>query len=80
MAVGAPVVCSNVGGIPEVVGSAGPLLDPDSPDWPAMAARYLDAATHDQASERSLAQAKRFSWDRVVDGLEEEYRRLLAAS
>ena len=74
MAEGAPVVCSDAGGIPEAVGSAGPLLRRDAALWTTAINRLADdPAAVAAARQASLAQAKRFDWDRIVDGIEAAY-------
>jgi len=64
MTVGVPVVAAARGALPEVLGDAGPLIDPENPDELAVAiARIIDnpdvAAT---AAERGLQRSRRFNW------------------
>ncbi len=74
MAEGAPVVCSRAGGIPEAVGDAGPLLPHEPKAWAEAVTRLArDPAEARAARARSLAQARRFSWDAIADGLEAAY-------
>ncbi|MFP5379718.1 MAG: glycosyltransferase, partial [Vicinamibacteria bacterium] len=64
MACGVPVVASNRGALPEVVGDAEPLVDPDDIEGLALAVeRLLDPAEAETASARGFARAARFSWD-----------------
>lgn len=63
MACGAPVIAANTGALPEVVGNAGVLVEPE----PMALARAIqkvldDVALRQMLSERGLAQASRFSW------------------
>jgi glycosyltransferase involved in cell wall biosynthesis len=65
---GVPVVGSNAASIPEIVGDAGMLVDPH--DARAMAGALIAVCTedqlHDELSERALAQAARFSWEKCA--------------
>jgi glycosyltransferase involved in cell wall biosynthesis len=64
MASGTPVVCSNAGSVPEVVGEAAIMLDPD--DVNGFAARSLDVLTNEQLAgdmiAKGLEQSARFTW------------------
>ncbi len=64
MACGTPVITANTSSFPEVVGSAGPLLDPDDPaQWATEMADLLTDTERRQAlRQAALAQAGRFSW------------------
>ncbi len=68
MACGAPVVCSNATSLPEVVGSAGILVNPDSTDEIGAAIHRTLAAPELNADlrARGLAHSKQFSWNRVA--------------
>lgn len=60
MAVGTPVVASNVTALPELVGGAGLLVDPRDPDAIADA---VDRARGDEAlAARGVERAKAFTW------------------
>ncbi len=68
MACGAPVVCADRTSLPEVVGSAGLLINPDDPDAVG-AAMYKVMNSQTYAADlraRSLARVKQFSWDKVA--------------
>jgi len=69
MACGAPVISSNASSLPEVVGGAGDLVDPDDPAaWAdAIRAGLTDSARRAAMRERGFAQSKKFSWDRAAD-------------
>ncbi len=78
MACGAPVVCSNRTSLPEVVGNAGLLIDPE----PEAIGRALVAVCSDPAlradlAARSLRQAARFSWRRTAGQTADAYREVL---
>jgi glycosyltransferase involved in cell wall biosynthesis len=69
MACGAPVVTSSASSLPEVVGDAALLVAPDDvAGWAAALERLLtDAALRADLRARGLAQAARFSWQRVAE-------------
>jgi glycosyltransferase involved in cell wall biosynthesis len=74
---GKPVVASNVGGLPEVVGNGGILVPPRDSDALATA---LNTMLQDDGLRRSYARAarqhmQRFSWPAIIDDLEAIYRR-----
>ena len=64
MALGIPVVTSNVGALPEVVGDAGILVDPRDVAGLAAALERVcsDAPLAARMREAGIARAKRFSW------------------
>jgi glycosyltransferase involved in cell wall biosynthesis len=68
MTLGVPVVAANRGSLPEVVGDAGPLVDPDQPAEIANAiARVLN--DHEYAATcgaKGLARARTFRWDQTA--------------
>jgi glycosyltransferase involved in cell wall biosynthesis len=68
MACGTPVVASNRGSLPEVVGDAGLLVDPQDPDAIAgQAVRVLaDRHLHDDLRRRGLERARTFTWERTA--------------
>ncbi|GAC1430200.1 MAG: glycosyltransferase family 1 protein [Chloroflexota bacterium] len=77
MACGTPVLCSQATSLPEVVGSAGILLDPADPAaWAEALMLVCGTESHRRdLAARGLRQAARFSWqamgERVLDILEE---------
>jgi glycosyltransferase involved in cell wall biosynthesis len=75
MTLGVPVVASHRGALPELLGDAGLLVDPDDPDSIAAAIeRLLDDPTLAADLEaRSLARAAQFNWDRSVRILRDAY-------
>jgi len=68
MACGAAVVCSDRAALPEVVGSAGILVNPDDPNqFGAALHRVLTSQVlRDDLRARGLARSKQFSWDQVA--------------
>ena len=79
MSVGVPVVAANRGSLPEVLGGAGPLVDPDRPEEIAAAiARLLGDAGHAaDCVARGLARAKEFRWDRTVQRVHAAYEQAI---
>jgi glycosyltransferase involved in cell wall biosynthesis len=69
MACGAPVVVSDATSLPEVVGAAALRVAPDDVvGWAAALSRLLgDVALRRDLGQRGLAQAARFSWQRVAE-------------
>ena len=78
MVAGVPVVASTAGAIPEVVGDAALLVDPDDGD--GLAAALVRALTDDHTRAdliaRGHAQVGRFTWDATVAALVALYRDL----
>ncbi len=76
---GCPLLCSNTSSFPEVVGDAGVMFDPYDRD--AMAESILnvlsDADLRQRMSDRGLARARRFNWDRTAQRTREVYERVL---
>jgi glycosyltransferase involved in cell wall biosynthesis len=68
MACGTPVVVSDRGSLPEVVGEAGIKVNPDEPEAIAegMAAVLNDPDLWARRREAGLAQAARFTWEKAA--------------
>ncbi len=68
MAVGTPVIATNRGSLPEVVGDAGVLIDPsDAGVIAAVVARTLaDSALLAEMSRRGRERARGFTWERTA--------------
>ena len=79
MKCGTPVIASNLTSIPEVVGDAGILIDPESVDELSQAVlRVLgDSDLRQELSEKSLARAAEFSWEKHAEMTVAGYRRAL---
>jgi glycosyltransferase involved in cell wall biosynthesis len=80
MTLGVPVVAANRGALPEVLGDAGPLVDPEDAD--ALAAA-IDRMSHDEAFaaaavSRGIERARLFSWDRTARLAYEAYEQAIA--
>ncbi len=80
MACGTPVVVTERASLPEVVGDAGLLVNPDDPDDIARAlARVLtEEPLRARMRELGLAQAARFTWEETARKTLAIYRRVLA--
>lgn len=68
MACGVPVIVSNVSSLPEVVGSAGILVNPYSVDQIEQAIRTVvsDKKLWEKYSKAGIEQAKKFSWEKMA--------------
>lgn len=79
MSCGTPVVVADRASLPEVVGDAGILVDPEDPGGIAQGlARLLsDASLRVRMRERGLKRASSFSWDRVAQETLVVYREVL---
>ena len=78
MAHGTPVVTSNVTSLPEVVGNAAVLVNPENV-FEIMRALHrvlMDQALRERMKERGYKQATRFSWESSVRRLVEVYRQV----
>ncbi len=81
MAHGTPVVTSNTSSLPEVVGDAAVLVNPDNVFEITRALRrvLLDQSLREKMKERGYEQARRFSWETSVRRILEVYREVGAA-
>jgi glycosyltransferase involved in cell wall biosynthesis len=79
MACGTPVVVSNRSSLPEVVGEAGLLIDPDRPEDLATAiGRILDdSSLRASLRQRGLIRASEFSWARAARETMDVYEQVL---
>jgi glycosyltransferase involved in cell wall biosynthesis len=76
MTLGLPVVASNRGALPEVLGSAGILVDPEDANALASAIERVldDPSLRRQMEEAGLARASQFSWRQSAERLYGAYR------
>jgi glycosyltransferase involved in cell wall biosynthesis len=81
MAAGVPVVASNRGSLPEVVGSAGLLIDPEDPASITAAMRRIigDETLRDDCAKRGLERARQFSWKQTALGVRRAYEDAILA-
>jgi glycosyltransferase involved in cell wall biosynthesis len=79
MQCGVPVITSNTSSLPEVVGTAGILIDPQQGDelCQALLKVLSSAELQAQMSQKSLEQADRFSWEQCVEQTALIYRTAL---
>ena len=77
MACGLPIVSTNVGAVPEVVGEAGILVEPKNPEQLAEAMLKLlnDSKLREELSKKALERASRFSIEKRTEDLEKIYER-----
>jgi len=79
MAHGTPVVTSNVSSLPEVVGNAAVLVNPENV-FEIMRALHrvlMDKPLRDRMKERGYEQASRFSWETSVRRILEAYGQIV---
>jgi glycosyltransferase involved in cell wall biosynthesis len=80
MQAGAPVIASDRGSIPEVLGDAGLKVDPTSREQLAEAMRRVlsDAVLRERLRRDGKVQAARFSWSRCAEQTLAVYEKVLA--
>ncbi|MCY7385618.1 MAG: glycosyltransferase family 4 protein [Microcoleus sp. CAN_BIN18] len=80
MQCGVPVITSNTSSLPEVVGDAGIMVDPNDTDalCHSMLEIYNNSSLRASMSLKSLAQAKLFSWERCTQETIAAYRTALS--
>lgn len=78
MACGTPVIVSNRSSLPEVVGDAGILIDPEDTDGIAEAMEKIlqQPSLRKELSEKGLQQAKKFSWSKCASETIELYKQI----
>jgi glycosyltransferase involved in cell wall biosynthesis len=70
MACGKPVVACNRGGVPEVLGDAGLLLEPSIDEWASAASRLAsDSSLRRRIGEKAFERSKNFSWENTANKL-----------
>lgn len=85
MACGTPVISSNAGSLPEVLGDAAVLLPPDGSEaadaW-AGAIRHVlgDSSQRSHMTDAGVAQAARFTWERAAEQTLATYREALESA
>jgi len=76
MAQGTPVVTSNISSLPEVVGHAAVLVNPENvfEIMRAVQRVLLDQSVRDKLRQRGYEQAKKFSWDASAQRILQVYK------
>lgn len=79
MTLGVPVVASNRGALPDVLGDAGSLVNPDDPlELAAAMARVLkDEAYAATCAAKGVLRARQFTWDRTAQLVYDAYRQAI---
>jgi len=82
MTLGIPVVAANRGALPEVLGDAGLLVDPERPDEIADAIHRMvtDTALAEAGAARGRERARAFTWDRTAAMVYDAYRHACASA
>jgi glycosyltransferase involved in cell wall biosynthesis len=82
MSMGVPVVASSAGALPEVVGDAAVLVDPDDERAlrDALVTLANDAGGRARLVEKGRARARSYAWDASIDTLVATFRRALEAA
>jgi glycosyltransferase involved in cell wall biosynthesis len=80
MTLGVPAIVSNRGSLPEVIGDAGPTVEPD--DSQALA-EAIDRVLHDEAYasacvSKGLARSCEYRWDRAAQRMYAVYQHAVA--
>ncbi len=80
MACGCPVIVSSAGALPEVVGDAALVVDPNDPQALAEAIRQVltDSSLRHRLVTAGLRRAAQFSWERCARETEQVYERVEA--
>ena len=76
---GTPVVTSNVSSLPEVVGNAAVLVNPENvfEIMRALHRTLMDQSLRDRMKERGYQQAAKFSWETSVRRIQEAYSQVV---
>jgi glycosyltransferase involved in cell wall biosynthesis len=80
MTAGVPVIASSRGALPEVVGDAGLLVNPDDPDEMAAAMERVlsDSTLKATCASRGLDRARHFTWAQTARDTRRAYESALA--
>ena len=79
MRCGTPVISSNAASLPEVVGDAGIMVDPqdDLALTEAYEKVYSDKRLREALSRKGIEQARKFSWEKCTDIMLESFKRAM---
>jgi glycosyltransferase involved in cell wall biosynthesis len=80
MACGTPVITSNVSSLPEVVGDAGIMIDPNCPQAIADAVieLYKNPTLYNKLIEKGLARSQFFNWENTAEQVATIYEKTFA--
>jgi glycosyltransferase involved in cell wall biosynthesis len=80
MACGTPVVCSHVSSLPEVVGDAALIVNPENVFDIARGMRevLLNPGLRNDLIERGLEQSRKFSWERTAAQVLQNYEEIIS--
>jgi hypothetical protein len=80
MASGIPVVASNRGSLPEVIGDAGLMVEPDDIEAivGAVVRLLTDPLLRDEMTARGIKRARQFTWNRTARATLDVYRAICA--
>ncbi len=80
MACGTPTIVSNISSLPEVVGDAALLIDPNNPEEIAVALQRLltDEELYAELRTKGLQRASCFSWEMAARSTLEVYRKVVS--
>ncbi len=78
MACGIPVIVSNISSLPEVVGDAGILINPENSDdiKKAIIKISADKPLWKRLSQESIKQSKKFSWEKMAQEVLEVFEKI----
>jgi glycosyltransferase involved in cell wall biosynthesis len=76
MTIGVPVIAANRGALPEVLGGAGLLVDPDDPDQMAAAIHRMltDEALATACASKGVLRSRQFDWQHTARGVYAAYQ------
>jgi glycosyltransferase involved in cell wall biosynthesis len=76
MTIGVPVIAARRGALPEVVGNAGPLIEPNDPEELAAAIEHLleDETFAAACVSKGLARARQFRWNATAERVMDVYQ------
>ena len=70
MACGKPIVACNRGGVPEIVGDAGFLIEPVAAEWQKVVMRLLsDSELRHKLGQKALQRSEAYSWENTTTRL-----------
>ncbi|TVP62267.1 MAG: glycosyltransferase family 1 protein [Nodularia sp. (in: Bacteria)] len=79
MACGTPVITSNISAMPEVIGEAGVLVNPQDEKEIANAVIHLheNPISYQALIQKSLTRAKLFTWEKTAENIAKTYEELM---